>query len=139
MIHVDKISPVKKAGSGIVVGAGVTSEVNRSISKNGINQLGQNTGMAIGVGFPISPSRSGPGGLRLSPLPGQAVSYPLTRTPLRDAALMEQITSNTFIQLTVFFVVSSFWANFIIGRRQSLFINFSEYVTSHLLTLQPVL
>lgn len=137
MIHVDKVSPVKKAGTNAVAGAASISEANRSISKNGINQLAQNTGMAIGIGFPYSPTRSGPGGPRQSPLSGQAVSYLLTRSPLRDAALMEQITSNTFIQLTFFFVVSSFWANFIIGKRHSSFIHFPLYVMHEHLKPRP--
>lgn len=116
MIHVDKVSTVKKAGTG----TGTISGMHRTTSKSGINQLTHSTDSVKGMGIPFSPPRSGPRGfLPLSPLLGQ--SYPLTRTPLRDATLMEQITSNTFIQLTIFFVISSFWANFIIGEPHTLY------------------
>ena len=91
MIHIDKISPIKKVGP-----SGITRVSSKSnIDLNSIDQK--------------------------SPLPAQhstrssAVSYPLSHPLLKDMTLKEQIASNTFMQLTAFFVISSFWANFIIG------------------------
>ena len=94
MIHIDKISPIKKVGlNGF---ARVSSKSNIDL-----NSLDQSQ-------------------CQRSPLPAQstqsqAVSYPLSHPLLKDMTLREQITSNTFMQLTAFFVISSFWANFIIG------------------------
>ena len=39
----------------------------------------------------------------------------IPKTPVKDLDLRGQLTSNTFIYLTVFFVVMSFWANFMVG------------------------
>ena len=91
MIHIDKISPIKKVGpSGF---ARVSSKSNIDL-----NSLVQKSPL------PAQPSTQ-----------SSAVSYPLSHPPLKDMTLKEQITSNTFMQLTAFFVISSFWANFIIG------------------------
>ena len=40
---------------------------------------------------------------------------PLSQTPVRDLDLRGQLTSNAFVHLTLFFVVASFWANFVVG------------------------
>ena len=42
-----------------------------------------------------------------------AIKSPLTR--LQDASLKEQLTSGIFLRLTMFFLVTSFWANFYIA------------------------
>ena len=98
MIHIDKVSTVKRAGS-----------MQRISSRTGLDQAAQGTGTGPGTGIARgnSPRVTSP-----RPMSSGGVSYPLTRTPLKDATLREQITSNTYIQLTIFFVISSFWANF---------------------------
>jgi hypothetical protein len=46
---------------------------------------------------------------------GAMMATMMPRTPLKEQGLKEQLTSNTFIHVTIFFVVTSFWANFIVG------------------------
>lgn len=92
------VSPIKKAGSNM----GLKTSLHSNIDSKPSDQK------------PYNPIPSP------SPARAQAVSYPLTHPPLKDVTLREQIVSNTFIQLTLFFVVSSFWANFIIGNSTDL-------------------
>jgi hypothetical protein len=45
-----------------------------------------------------------------------ALSPTVTPVPLKEMTLGKQIASEAFISITVFFIITSFWANFFIGR-----------------------
>lgn len=101
MIHIDKVCPIKKAGTtGVAASAGgLPRESSRSQFEAKYGEHAINV-----VQISQSPKQS------------QAVSYSLSHPSLKEVSFKNQIFSNTFIQLTIFFVISSFWANFIIGN-----------------------
>jgi hypothetical protein len=101
MIHIDKVCPIKKAGTaGIAATAG--SLPTESPGRNFEAKHGEQVINVVQVSQ--------------SPKQSQAVSYSLSHPSLKEVSFKKQLFSNTFIQLTIFFVISSFWANFIIGN-----------------------
>lgn len=101
MIHIDKVCPIKKAGTaGIAATAG--SLPAESPRRNFEAKYGEQVINVVQVSQ--------------SPKQSQAVSYSLSHPSLKEVSFKNQLFSNTFIQLTIFFVISSFWANFIIGN-----------------------
>jgi hypothetical protein len=94
MIRIDKITPVKRAGYVSNTKAPIRDlppPWGKKISESYTNESPVNE---------TSPSSFG---------------YSLSHPPVKELSLKEQIMSNTFKNLTIFFVISSFWANFIIG------------------------
>jgi hypothetical protein len=98
MIRIDKITPVKRAGP-------------NSHSKVPIRELPPPWGNKILQSY----SNESPDKNETSPSSPAYSAYSLSHPPVKELSLKEQITSNTFKNLTIFFVISTFWANFIIG------------------------
>ena len=46
---------------------------------------------------------------------GEIASMVVPKVPVKELDLQGQLTSNTFIHLSIFFVITSFWANFMVG------------------------
>lgn len=115
MIHIDKVCPIKKAGTAGTAGvAGTAGGLPRESSRSQFEaKYGE---QAINV---VQVSQS--------PKQSQAVSYSLSHPSLKEVSFKNQIFSNTFIQLTVFFVISSFWANFIIGNNTLHLLQYAHY------------